>query len=103
MTTPNIYPYIYKQMNKEYLNKVVDQIISETEIDYDRGVIKSHFLLSHSSSFLSFSFVLSLLPNFLLFPSSFSNHCRDVYGLNDDEIEYVWGEYKTIIKDMLPL
>ena len=93
-------------MDNKYLDKVIDQIISETEIDYDRGVIKSHFLLSLSfplQSFLSFSFVLSLLPNYLLFPSSFSNHCRDVYGLNDDEIEYVWGEYKTIIKDMLPL
>jgi hypothetical protein len=89
-------------MNKEYLNKVVDQIISETEIDYDRGVIKSHFLISLiSASFLSFSFVLSLLPNYLLFPSSFSNHCRDVYGLNDDEIEYVWEEYREIIKDMI--
>ena len=89
-------------MNKEYLNKVVDQIISETEIDYDRGVIKSHFLISLiSASFLSFSFVLSLLPNYLLFPSSFSNHCRDVYGLNDDEIEYVWKEYRETIIDKI--
>ena len=28
-------------------------------------------------------------------------HCRDVYGLNDDEIEYVWKEYKQIIKDKI--
>ena len=43
-------------MDYKYLDKVVDQIVRETEIDYDRGVIKSHFLLSVSSfpSFLVF-------------------------------------------------
>ena len=25
-------------------------------------------------------------------------HCKDVYGLNHDEIKYVWREYKNIIK-----
>ena len=25
-------------------------------------------------------------------------HCKDVYGLNHDEIKYVWREYKNNMK-----
>ena len=94
----------YVTMDYKYLNKVIDQIVRETEIDYDRGVIESPFFYSlysslplfpssslPSSSFLSFSF--SLL--------SLSDHCKDVYGLNDDEIEYVWKEYRETIIDKI--
>lgn len=73
-------------MNKKFLDKVLDQIVSETKIDHDK---KKIFF-----SFFSFSFSSSLL--LILFPF-FSKHCRNVYGLNDDEVEYVWKEYRNII------
>ena len=78
-------------MDKRFLNKVLDQIISETRIDYDRKEIvtpfKPHFLIQ-------FFFLLSTF-------TLFSRHCKNVYGLNEQEIEYVWKEYKDIIKDKI--
>ena len=79
-------------MDYKFLNKVLDQLVSETRIDYDRRVIESplpplfiHFFLSPSSFFLP----------------SFVDHCRDVYGLNIQETEYVWKEYRETIIDKI--
>jgi hypothetical protein len=79
-------------MDKKFLDKVVDQIVSETRIDYEWGlrVIQIPFF---SRPILSASF-FSLVP-------LFSDHCKNVYGLNKEETEYVWNEYKHIIKDKI--
>jgi hypothetical protein len=87
-------------MDYKFLDKVIDQLVSETRIDYDRGVIESPFF----SPFSRFSL---LLPSFFHLPSSplsslfflpsFVDHCRDVYGLNLEETEYVWKEYRETI------
>mgnify|MGYP003652658699 FL=1 len=78
-------------MNNKFLDKVIDQIISETRI-IDNKV----YTPFHPSSLY-----LSLLPQssslfhlFSLFPSSFSSHCKEVYSLNNKETEYVWVKYK---------
>ena len=79
-------------MDKRFLHKVVGQLIRETEIDRYKKKIYFPF---HPPSNLLFNSLLSFYP----FPthSSFSSHCREVYGLNDDEINYVWEEYKNSI------
>ena len=80
-------------MDKKFLDKVVDQIVRETTIDYDEERFLPPFSVPSSSSFFLFS---------LSFPSpypSFIIHCREVYGLNEDEVSYVWKEYRDIIKD----
>ena len=95
-------------MNKEYLNKVLDQLVGETRIDYDNYMVlypftqpitfnKSFYLLSVSNLFTTH------VPSSPLLFLHFINHCIDVYGLNKEEIEYVWDRYREIIKDMLPL
>ena len=76
-------------MDKKYLDKVVDQIISETEIDYEKEKVYTSF-----SPFL-------FLPPSSFFLSLFTTHCKEVYGLNYEETEYVWNEYKEIIKDKI--
>ena len=80
-------------MDKKFLNKVVDQLVYETIIDYSMEEIQFPFstssfspLVLSSSSIFSF-FSLSPLP-FL-----FTKHCEDVYGLSNDEIDYVYKEY----------
>ena len=84
-------------MDKNYLDKVLDQIVRETEIDYVKETVYTPFTSFPlfyspiSSSFLSRSYS----------PSLFSRHCKEVYGLNEDEIDYVWKEYKKIIKDKI--
>ena len=80
-------------MDYKFLNRVVEQIISETRIDYDRGVIESPF---HFSSFFS-----SIYASYSFFLPSFVDHCRDVYGLNIQEREYVWKEYRETIIDKI--
>ena len=97
-------------MDKKFLHKVIDQILSETIIDYDMGEIQPPFTYRHY--YFSSPFHLNPSPSPTLFSSSsplfshfssllFFKHCREVYGLNDDEIEYVWKEYRKIIKDKL--
>jgi hypothetical protein len=84
-------------MDKKFLNKVVDQIVRETEIDYDKEEIQFPFF-SDSSSFRFYS---SYILVSIYVPSSLTKHCKDVYGLNEQEIDYVWEEYKHIIKDKI--
>ena len=76
-------------MDKKFLNKVVDQIVSETEIEVRRR--KKYRL-----PFLFYPF-----HSFLAIKTPFFKHCRDVYGLNDDEVGYVWDEYRRIINDKI--
>ena len=80
-------------MDNKFLDKVLDQIVSETIVDYDKEEIQFPFFLSR------FPLARILYPHFPLpFPLPFfSEHCKEVYGLNDDEVEYVWKEYRNII------
>jgi hypothetical protein len=73
-------------MDYKFLHKVVDQLVYETTIDYENDRI---FTPLSSPSISSFS------------PSSFLKHCKEVYGLNEQEIEYVWKEYRDIINDKI--
>ena len=90
-------------MDKNYLNKVLDQIVRETTIDYENDRIFTPF----SPNSLPVSLLLSNRKNNIWNTSPLPHrllrrHCKEVYGLNDDEVNYVWNEYKKIIKDKLP-
>ena len=81
-------------MDYKFLKKVLDQILSETRIDYrGRGKIFTPFLPHHYPTHFSF--------HFSSYRSNFFNHCKNVYGLNEEESKYVWEEYKRIIKDKI--
>ena len=78
-----------------YLDKVIEYLLRDTKIDF-----KNEKITTPSS----FSFYFSSLFSPILSPplyhllSSFSKYCKEVYGLTEQEIEYVWKEYKSIIK-----
>jgi hypothetical protein len=85
-------------MDKKFLHRVIDQIVYETKIGYNKSGGRIDF------PFYSFPFKIpdlyhhidpSIIPPFL--GDYFSNHCKDVYGLNDDEVKYVWNRYEDII------
>ena len=80
-------------MDYKFLDKVLDQLVRETTIDMDEGRIYPPTSLN--------PYPPSFLPLSSLLPFSFTIHCRDVYGLNEQEIDYVWGEYKDIINDKI--
>ena len=79
--------------SKKYLDKVIEHLIRRTKVDYDEWRIYTPFSSNHPN----FPFKYSSLVLFY----SFSKHCKEVYGLNEDEVSYVWNEYKNIIKDKI--
>jgi len=81
-------------MKNKYLGKVVNQLVSETTIDYELGNLYTPFFSPYSSIFFNYDSSFS-------FTRGFKNHCIDVYGLTKDEIEYIWKEYKDIIIDKI--
>ena len=78
--------------NKRYLDKVIDHLVRSTKIDYVNNLISPPF----SSSFKFFVTYFSL-P----YSAFFSSYCENTFGLTNDEIEYVWEEYRSIIKDKI--
>jgi hypothetical protein len=80
-------------MKKDYLNKVVNQLVGETIIDGD-GVSTPFSLFIFPIS--SYSFLSFLYP-----PTYFSEFVIEVYGLTEEEVKYVWKQYRNIIKDKI--
>ena len=90
-------------MDYKFLHKVLDQLVSETRIDYDRRIMGYPFFVHPfllPSRSLSFSHALSLFLDSNP-PFFFTKHCRSIYGLNDEEIFYVWDQFRQIIKDKI--
>ena len=73
-------------MDYKFLDKVLDQIVSETEMDYEKERAYTPFFSFISTSFFSLS----------SYRSPFTKHCKEVYGLNIQEIQYVWNNYREI-------
>jgi len=81
--------------NKKYLDKVVEHLVRSTEIDYENKEVNTPFNLRPLH--------LLSLPLHLFSPLSltFSSYCKNMFGLTDDEMEYVWKEYRNIINDKI--
>ena len=84
-------------MDNKFLDKVCDQIISETRVIDDEVYtpFSPSLTFPHLSPFLSSlppSLILSSFRSPVL--SSFISHCKDVYSLNKEETDYVWEKYK---------
>ena len=87
-------------MNKEFLNRIVYLIVNETIIDYDDERIYLFRSFISTIDFLSDLFyVFKVCDEFLL--PTFSQHCKEIYSLNEQEIDYVWNEYRNIIHDKM--
>ena len=81
-------------MENNYLDKVVDQLVSETKIDYDEERFLPPPFTIPSPFYHLFCSPFSPYPTFII-------HCKNIYGLNKQEIRYVWSEYMDIIKDKI--
>ena len=78
-------------MDKKFLNKVVDQIVSETRMDFKQKDIHVPFF------FTAIRYMLTSCLDHIDPPRAFSKHCEEVYGLSYDEVKYVWYEYRFIV------
>ena len=90
--------------NKRYIDKVLDHLVRNTKIDYEKETIDCDFLFS-SPPFHLLSSHTSFIDTLLLFchptPSPFEIYCKNTFGLTEEEIEYVWEEYKEIIEEKI--
>ena len=82
--------------NNKYLDKVIGSLVRSTRIDYEKERIYFSFF-SYNSLFSSF--FSSLPPSPLL--SHFSKYCKNTFGLTEEEIDYVWEEFKSNIIDKI--
>ena len=79
---------------KEFLDKVVSRLINETEIDNDKREMYIPFSVDNTIA-LSIDYIL--LPHIDKYPP-FIRHCKNIYGLTNEECDYAWRQYKKNIK-----
>jgi len=82
--------------NNIYLDKVVEFLVRDTKIDYEKEEIQYPFYPSYR-----FFDSLTYHRSYFSIVSSFSKYSIDVYGLTEDEVKYVWNQYKNIILDKI--
>jgi hypothetical protein len=78
----------------EYLNIIVEFLVADTKVSINDDIFFAPF---YRLSSLSYDFFFQ--QYFRDYPASFSNYTKDIYGLSDDDIKYVWDRYKNIILD----
>ena len=94
--------HLHESTEDNFLDKIVDQLISETIIDYDNKDFEAPFIPSKIISFYSFLSLPFTLPLILYgSPLFLFKYCREVYGLTKEETQYVWQEYEKIIRDKI--
>ena len=88
-------------MDKKFLHKVIDQIVSETMVNGETERIKTPFRQLSYSFTLHFQLPSSSSSSTSVLLSSFSRHCKEIYGLDKDEVGYVWDKYVQIFRDKI--
>jgi len=82
--------------NKKYLDKVINSLVRGTKMNYENEKLSTPFgyepIYFHVSRRDSIFRFLQL---------GFKKYVANQFGLTDKEIEYVWREYTTIIKDKI--
>ena len=91
-----------KDNQKKYLDKVVDMIVRDTRISYSDTIEDIYFPFTYIK-IARYFFLSPPLTSSLTTPifQYFSKHCKNTYGIDVDEIEYVWNKYITIIKEKI--
>jgi hypothetical protein len=86
---------------KKYLDKVIELLVKNTVIDFDRGLVSFPFINTRSLYQTNIGFFHSDSTEYILFFNLFSKYTKDTYGLSKDEVYYVWNKYRHIILDKL--
>ena len=80
--------------NNIYLDKVVEFLVRDTKIDYDKREITYPFIPRYSNKYPTFKF--PFIPR-----SEFYNYIIDTYGLTEEESDIVFYGYNKLLKDKL--
>lgn len=98
-----------KNKTKKYINKVVDHLVNETKIEYDREKLYVPFFKTRSGGISYDSLFLPKDPHtyysYFALPLNlsfaFSRYCKNMYGVMDGEIEYIWHQYRNRLDDKI--
>lgn len=80
---------------ERFIQYVINELVNETNIYHDKGVVCTPYNLNHTLLYYKIKLRYPSLS------SEFYDYCKDIYGLTDQEIDYVWEEYKSTIKDKI--
>ena len=87
-------------MNYKFLDKVLDQIVSETRIDFNISQDNWISIFTPMANYPIFSSQPTENPFKRVFHyPMFKRHCKEVYGLNDIETEHLFSSYNRVISD----
>ncbi len=86
--------------NKKYLDKVLGYMVRGTKMDYENEALIFPFPF-HPSDFPSSSPFLIFYHSSSFPLSSFTKYCKNTFGLTEEEIKYVFKQYREIIKDKI--
>ena len=84
--------------NKKYLDKVIEHLVKGTKIDYEEDLIVFPPLSSPFNSTLLYITSTILDPTC---PNFFYSYCKDTFGLTQEEINYVFIQWRKIMRDKI--
>jgi hypothetical protein len=90
-----------KSSQKRYLDKIVDTLVKESIIQYERGYVKTPLFSSPFDHLLNTDNVYPSILTHPFFSYLIVPYYKDTYGLVNDEIEYVWSDYKRIMREKI--
>ena len=83
--------------NKKYIDKVIEHLVRSTKIDYEKELIVFPPLSSPFNSTLLY--ITS--KNTPTCPGFFSSYCKNTFGLTKEEINYVFIQWRAIMRDKI--
>jgi hypothetical protein len=83
-------------MDYKFLNKVINQIVSETKLEYDRGVFIKYPWTPFYGGIKKYLTNTPIRDDGLLI-----KHLKNVYGLTEDEVQYVQNEYRIELREKI--
>ena len=83
--------------NKKYIDKVIEHLVRSTKIDYEKELIVFPPLSSPFNSTLLY--ITS--KNTPTCPGFFSSYCKNTFGLTKEEINYVYIQWRAIMRDKI--
>jgi len=83
--------------NKKYIDKVIEHLVRSTKIDYEKELIVFPPLSSPFNSTLLY--ITS--KNDAKCPNFFSSYCKNTFGLTKEETNYVFIQWREIMRDKI--
>jgi hypothetical protein len=96
--------------NKRYLDKVIESLVRGTKIDYVKGTVKTPYDNIYTTDLVSLPSGSLKLICMVYFDVAdvhtmssrrtffkFVDYCINHFGLNVDEVEFVWDKYRDNI------